>query len=196
MNTSLLHLLAKNWWLFLLRGIAAIVFGILAFMWPALTLVTLVLLFGAYALVDGVFALIAAFRRGEGVPRGWLVLTGLLGLAAAATTLFYPGFTALALVLFIGSWSIVRGVFEIVGAIQLRKEITGEWLLILSGLMSILFGVIVFIAPGAGALALVWLIAIYSIVFGALLTGLAFRVRRYRSDESRETDFPAHSHPA
>ena len=196
-DPTLANLLGRNWWLILLRGIAAILFGFLAFAWPGATLITLIAFFGAYVLIDGVLALVAAFRGGTGVSRGWLIFTGLLGIAAAIGTVIYPGVTALVLVLFIGSWSVVRGVFEIVGAIQLRKEIKGEWLLILSGIMSIVFGAIVWLMPGPGALAIVWLIGAYSIAFGAVLTALAFRVRRHRITESEEPSLHASPpHPA
>ena len=130
----MLHALAKSWWLLLLRGIAAIIFGILAFVWPGLTLVTLVLLYGAFALVDGVISLIAAFTgSAKPVPTWWLVVVGLLGIAAGIVTFAWPGITAILLVLFIGAWALVHGIFEIIGAIQLRKEIDNEWMLILGG---------------------------------------------------------------
>lgn len=193
-DPTLANLLGRNWWLILLRGVAAILFGFLAFAWPGATIVTLVAFFGAYVLIDGILALVAAFRGGTGVSRGWLIFTGVLGIAAAIGTVFYPGLTALALVLFIGSWSVVRGVFEIIGAIQLRKEIRGEWLLILSGIMSILFGTIVWLMPGPGALAIVWLIGANSIAFGVVLTALAFRVRRHLTREAEEPHL--HARPA
>ena len=177
----MLHALAKNWWLLLLRGIAAIVFGLLAFVWPGLTLVTLVLFYGAFALVDGVIALVAAFSGGaKPVPTWWLVVIGLLGIAAGIVTFAMPGITAVLLILFIGAWALVHGIFEIIGAIQLRKEIDNEWMLILSGVVSVLFGLIVLIAPGAGALGLVWAIAAYSIVFGISFVALALRLRNHR----------------
>jgi uncharacterized membrane protein HdeD (DUF308 family) len=176
-----LDTLARNWWVLLLRGIAAIVFGVLAFIWPGLTLVTLVLLYGAFALVDGVLALISAFTGGaRPAPSWWLVVVGLLGIGAGIVTFLWPGLTAVLLVLFIGAWAIVRGIFEIVGAVKLRKEIDNEWMLILGGVLSVLFGLFVFIAPGAGALALIWVIAAWSIVLGALFVGLALKVRRHR----------------
>jgi uncharacterized membrane protein HdeD (DUF308 family) len=177
----MLHSLAKNWWLVLLRGIAAIVFGMLAFERTGLTLFVLITLWGAYALADGVFALVAATRGGGGVvPRWWLVIAGLLGIVAGLVTFFAPGMTALALITVIGVWAVVRGVFEIVGAIQLRKEIDNEWLLIASGIFSVIFGMMVLAAPGAGALALVWVIGAYSIVFGVMLVALSLRLRRHR----------------
>jgi uncharacterized membrane protein HdeD (DUF308 family) len=176
----MLHALAKGWWLLLLRGIAAIAFGVLAFLWPGLTLVTLVLLYGAFALVDGVLSLVAAFTgSAKPVPTWWLVVVGLLGIAAGAVTFLWPGITAVLLVLFIGAWALVHGIFEIIGAIQLRKEIDNEWMLILGGVLSVLFGAIILIAPGAGALGLVWAIAAYSIVFGITFIGLSLRLRKH-----------------
>ena len=181
-HASLLQELTKNWWLLLLRGIATIAFGVLAFIWPGLTLLTLVILYGAFALVDGILALAGAFTgRGEAVPRWWLVLTGLLGIAVGLLTFFWPGITALVLVLFIGVWAIIRGVMEIAAAIQLRKEIEGEWLLILLGVLSVLFGLGVLLFPGAGALALIWVIAIYAVAIGMVEIMLAFRLRAHNS---------------
>lgn len=177
----MLHALAKNWWLLLLRGIASIVFGVLAFAWPGLTLVTLVLFYGAFALVDGVIALVAAFSGGaKPAPTWWLVVVGLLGIAAGIATFLMPGITALLLIIFMGAWALVHGIFEIVGAIQLRKEIDNEWMLILSGIVSVLFGLIVLIAPGAGALGLIWAIAAYSIVFGITFIALALRLKKHK----------------
>jgi uncharacterized membrane protein HdeD (DUF308 family) len=175
----MLHALAKCWWLLLLRGIAAILFGVLAFAWPGLTLVTLVLLYGAFALVDGVISLIAAFSgSAKPVPTWWLVVVGVLGIAAGVVTFVWPGITAILLILFIGAWAFVHGIFEIIGAIQLRKEIDNEWMLILGGVLSVAFGLIVLFAPGAGALALIWVIAAYSIIFGITFVALALRLRK------------------
>jgi len=172
----LLHALVKNWWLFLIRGIAAIAFGVLAFMWPGLTLATLVLLYGAFALVDGVAAVIAAIRGGVPAPRWWLALVGLCGIIVGVLTFAWPGITALVLLIFIAAWAIVMGLFEIVGAIRLRKEIDNEWMLILGGAVSVLFGILLLVQPGAGALALVWIIAFYAILFGILNIAFAFRL--------------------
>jgi uncharacterized membrane protein HdeD (DUF308 family) len=172
--------IAKSWWLLCLRGIAAIVFGILVFISPGLTLVTLVLFYGAFALVDGALSLWAAFRGGvKLLPTWWLFLAGIAGIAAGLLTFLWPGMTAVLLVLFIGAWAFVHGVSQIIGAIQLRKELN-EWTLILSsGIISVLFGAIMLIAPGAGALALAWMIAAYSIVFGIIFIALSFRLRKY-----------------
>lgn len=177
---SLFNLLGRAWWLVLLRGLAAVVFGVLAFLWPHITLLTFVILYAVYAISDGIFALAAAVRGGGG-PRWWLILVGVIGLAAGALALIWPGITALLLIMVIGAASIVRGLFEIVGAIQLRKVIANEWLLVLSGAVSVLFGVAVMVAPQAGALALIWLIAIWAVVFGVLTVGFGLRLRRLKS---------------
>jgi uncharacterized membrane protein HdeD (DUF308 family) len=179
-DRPMLNALAKCWWLLLLRGLAAILFGVLAFVWPGMTLVTLVLLYGAFALVDGVLSLIAAFSgSAKPVPTWWLVVVGIIGIAAGIVTFLWPGITAILLVLFIGAWALVHGIFEIIGAIQLRKEIDNEWMLILGGALSVLFGVVVLIAPGAGALGLIWAIAAYSILFGITFIALALCLRRH-----------------
>jgi uncharacterized membrane protein HdeD (DUF308 family) len=181
LGRPMLHALADRWWLLLLRGIAAILFGILAFIWPGLTLVTLVLMFGAFALVDGAIVLGAAFSgAAKPVPTWWLILVGLLGIAAGIVTFLWPGMSAILLVVFIGAWAVAHGIFEIIGAIQLRKEIENEWMLILGGIISVIFGIIVLIAPGAGALALVWWIAIYSIVFGVMFVAFSLRLRNHQ----------------
>jgi uncharacterized membrane protein HdeD (DUF308 family) len=175
----LVHALAKNWWLLLLRGIAAIIFGVLAFAWPGITLLTLILLFGAYALADGVLAIIAAITGGAPAPRWWLAIVGLLGIGAGLLTFLMPGVTAIVLLFFIASWAIATGVFQIIGAIQLRKEIDNEWLLILGGVISVLFGIGILMAPGAGALALLWVIGIYAVVEGVVFVALAFRLKKH-----------------
>jgi uncharacterized membrane protein HdeD (DUF308 family) len=173
----LVHALAENWWLLLLRGIAAIIFGVLAFAWPGITLLTLILFYGAYALADGVLAIIAAIAGGA-PPRWWLAIVGLLGIAAGLLTFLMPSLSALVLLFFIAGWAMATGVLQIIGAIQLRKEIDNEWLLILGGVISVLFGIGMISAPGAGALALVWVIGTYVVIMGGLLVALAFRLRK------------------
>jgi uncharacterized membrane protein HdeD (DUF308 family) len=178
----MIETLTKNWWVLAVRGALAVLFGLLALIWPGITVLALVLLFGAYALVDGVLALYTAlFDRGRlgGRGAGWLVLEGVAGVLAAIGAFVWPGITALVLLYLIAAWALVTGVAEIVAAIRLRREIEGEWLLILSGALSILFGVLAFLFPRAGALALVWLIAAYAIAFGVVMVILAFRLRRY-----------------
>jgi len=179
MDTSLLHSLSRNWGWILLRGVLAILFGLAAFAWPLLTLKVLILLYGAYVLADGIMAIVAAMQGGELAPRWWLAVVGVLGVAAGVILFLRPGFGGFALLMIIGIMAIVRGIFEIVGAISVRKQITGEWLLILGGIASILFGLVVLIFPGAGALAMVWLIAAYSVTIGILFCALAFRLRSH-----------------
>jgi len=175
----LLHALAKNWWLLLLRGIAGIVFGVLAFAWPGLTLLTLILFYGAYALVDGVIAIITAITGGAPAGRWWLALVGVLGIAVGLFTFMLPGMTTLILLYTIAGWAVAIGVLQIIGAIRLRKEIDNEWLLILSGVISVLFGLAIVYNPGAGALGLVWVIAMYAIIAGVLYIGLALRLKKH-----------------
>ena len=181
--SPMLHALATNWWLMLLRGLAAIGFGVLAFAWPGKTLLVLLIFFAAYMLVDGVLALAAAVAgRGTSMMQTWwLVITGLLGIGAGVLTYFWPGVTALILIMFMGAWALVQGLFQIIGAIQLRKEIDDEWLLVASGAVSMLFGIAVLVSPGAGALALVWVVAVYAILFGGLMVAFSLRLRKYRS---------------
>ena len=172
--------LAKYWWVFLLRGIFGVLFGVLAFVLPGLTLATLVLVWGAYAFADGIFSLWSAASGSAHGDDRWLVgLQGIIGLAAGIITLIMPGATAIGLLIAIAAWSLVVGVLQIAAAIKLRKEIEGEFWLILSGLISIAFGVFLVARPGAGALSVLWVIATYAIVFGAILIVLAFRVRSF-----------------
>ncbi len=165
-----------HWWAFALRGVAAVIFGILAFAWPGVTLAVLVLLWGAYALVDGILALASAFRTGQD-HRWALLIEGIVGIAAGIATFVWPGLTALVLVYIIAFWALITGVLEIVAALRLRKVIHNEFWLVLSGALSLIFGVVLIAAPGAGALALVWVIGAYAVLFGIVLLALAFRLR-------------------
>ena len=167
----------SSWWALVLRGLAAIAFGVLAFVWPQITLTALVFLWGAYALVDGAFAIAAGVKSHGDNKRWWvLLLEGILGVAAGLVAFLVPGITALALLVLIAAWAMVTGAFEIAAAIQLRKHIKGEWLLALAGVASVLFALALLFNPAAGALALVWLIGAYSIVFGVLLIVLGIRL--------------------
>jgi len=185
--SATLRAIAENWWLMLLRGIAAVAFGILALIWPGTTLLTLLVLFGAYAIVDGLLALGAAFGRGRSSGSSWwLAIAGGLGIVAGLATFLWPGVTAILLLLFIGAWTLMRGLMEIAGAIQMRHETEDAWLLALDGVISVIFGVSVLVFPGAGALALIWIIAAYAIVSEGLLIMLSLRVRLHRSGRDGE----------
>jgi uncharacterized membrane protein HdeD (DUF308 family) len=174
----MLHNLARNWWALALRGLVAVIFGLLTFFLPGITLITLILLFGAYALVDGIFNIIAFLRVAS---HHWaLLIEGLIGIIAGILTFTWPTITALALLYVIAFWAIFTGIFEIIAGIRLRKVITNEWLLLLMGILSFLFGMFVLIAPGAGALAIVLWIGAYALVFGIILLVLAFRLRGHR----------------
>jgi uncharacterized membrane protein HdeD (DUF308 family) len=174
----MLHTLTANWWALALRGLVAVLFGLLTFFVPGITLVTLVLLFGAYALVDGVFNVIAFFRVAS---HQWaLLIEGVVGIVAGAITFAWPAITALALLYVIAFWAILTGIFEIVAGIRLRKAIANEWLLLLMGVLSLLFGFLILFAPGTGALAIILWIGAYALVFGIFLLALAFRLRGHR----------------
>jgi uncharacterized membrane protein HdeD (DUF308 family) len=170
--------LTRSWWLLALRGIAAIIFGIVAWAWPGLTLAALVIVFGAYALVDGAFSVgsvIATRDRPANWP--WLLLQGILGIIVGIGVIAWPDIGALSLLYVIAAWAIVTGVMQMIAAIELRREIEGEFWLGLGGLASVVFGILAFIFPGAGAVAVVWMIGIYAIIFGAAELALAFRLR-------------------
>ena len=174
----MLHTLARNWWALALRGLAAVLFGLLTFFVPGITLVTLVLLFGAYAMVDGIFNVIAFFRV---LSHHWaLLIEGLIGIAAGIVTFAWPAITAIALLYVIAFWAIFTGIFEIIAGIRLRKAIRNEWLLLLIGVLSLLFGILILLAPGAGALAIILWIGAYALLFGVVLLALAFRLRGHQ----------------
>ncbi len=174
----MLETLKRGWWLLVLRGVCAVLFGVLAFAWPGLTAEALVLLFGAYALANGIFTLGLAIRAPKGTPgTGTLVLLGLLGAAAGILTFFYPGVTALSLLWVVAFWAILTGAFEIAAAIQLRKQLSNEWALILSGILSVVFGGLVIARPNAGVLSILWLIGTYAILYGVMLLTIAIKLR-------------------
>jgi len=173
-----LETLKRGWWLLVLRGIFAVAFGILAFVKPNITLAALVLVFGAYALINGIFMLGVGLRAPKGTPgKGTLVFLGLVGVAAGILTFVYPNITALSLLVVIAWWAILTGIFEIAAAVKLRKELTNEWVMILSGALSVAFGVLLIAKPNAGALSIIWLIGIYAVLYGILLLALAFRLK-------------------
>jgi uncharacterized membrane protein HdeD (DUF308 family) len=174
----MLGLVARDWWVFAIRGIAALLFGILAFIWPETTLTVLVFLFGAYVLVDGV-ALLVALVRGEAVARrhAWAVgVTGVLGIIAGVITFAWPGLTALSLLCLVAFWAITTGTFQIIAAVALRRELRGEFWMALGGVASIVFGALLIAFPGEGLISLVWFVGIWSVVFGTSSLGLAHRL--------------------
>jgi uncharacterized membrane protein HdeD (DUF308 family) len=172
--------LMKSWWILALRGVFAILFGVLAFFWPGITLLTLVALFAAYALLGGVASIVGALANRQRDDDWWMpLLIGLVGVGAAVISVLHPGLTALVFVLLVGAHALVTGMLDIAFAIRLRKLIHDEWLLILSGVASIVFGALVFLFPSAGALALIWLISLYAVLTGALMLGLSLRLRAH-----------------
>jgi uncharacterized membrane protein HdeD (DUF308 family) len=178
----MLHLLARYWWALALRGVFAVLFGLLTFFMPGITLLTLVLLFGAYVLLDGIFDIVAAIRSPS---HHWaLILEGIVGIIAGILTFTWPGITAMVLLYLVAFWAIFTGVLEIVAGIRLREVLTGEIWLILMGVLSLLFGLFILIFPGAGALALLFWIGAYALVFGFMLIVLAFRLRGFRELEA------------
>jgi uncharacterized membrane protein HdeD (DUF308 family) len=171
-----LPLLAGNWWALLLRGIAAALFGLAALFWPGMTIFVLIIFFGAYALVDGILALVAGIRGSEGSR--WLLLAeGALGVLAGLAALLWPGMTALLLLFVISAWAIFTGLLKVIMAIAFRREVENAWLMGLSGVLSVLFGVILAVLPAAGLLSLVWLVGIYALIFGVALIVLGLRAR-------------------
>lgn len=170
--------ISKAWRGIFLRGLAAIAFAVVAFAWPAISLMSLIFLYGAYALVDGAASLGAGFTTAKGSQRLWSILGGLVSVAAGVFAFAAPGLTGITLVMLIGAWSVVRGVTEIAAGISLRKIIPNEWLLILGGLVSIALGAVLCAMPAGGALALLWWIAAWALLFGVILVVCALRIRR------------------
>jgi len=174
----MLRVLSRYWWLIALRGAFAIIFGTLAFVWPVLTLGALIILFGAYALVDGISTIIAGVSDRHTNNRWWaLLVEGVVGIAAGIVAFIWPNLTAVLLLYFIAVWALFTGVFEIIAAIRLRQELENEWVLGLTGVLSILLGLILVVNPRAGAVALIWIIGSYAVIFGGLLLYLSIKLR-------------------
>jgi uncharacterized membrane protein HdeD (DUF308 family) len=152
---------------------------VLAVIWPSVTLLTLVLLYGFFALTDGVLAIVGAIRGSEYASRWWLAIVGILGIAAGAVTLLWPGISSMVLMLCIAVWAIATGIMQIIGAISMRNAIDDEWLLVASGALSTIFGILLLTRPSAGVLALVFFISAYAIAYGAILIMLALKLRTY-----------------
>jgi uncharacterized membrane protein HdeD (DUF308 family) len=187
----MLETLSRYWWAVAVRGAAAVVFGLAALVWPGITLFVLVALFGAFALVDGAVTLGTALIRNRDRPdsrgssRGWLLAQGVAGILIGMLTFAWPDVTAVALLWLIAAWAVATGVLEILTAVRLRRELRHEWLLALSGALSVVFGILLIAWPAAGALAVVTIIGIYGIVFGVSLVALGIRMRRVRAGQPR-----------
>jgi len=189
----MLNVYTHNWWALALRGLAAVIFGVLAFVMPIATWTALVLLFGVYALVNGIFAIIGGIRAPKDYKRWWaLLILGIFSVIAGVLAFIMPDVTSLALLVMIASWAMATGIFEVVAAIQMRKYITGEWLMALSGILSVVFGVLLLINPFAGMLAIVWIVGIYALMFGILMLILGFKLRGLE----HSTHHPGTPHPA
>ncbi len=180
----MLDVLTQKWWAVALRGIIAIVFGIVALASPGATLVSLAVVFGAYALVSGVFAIIAAFGS-RGRDAVWYVLDGILGIAVGLAAMFFPTVAAQVLVILVGLWAILTGIFEVIAGFEL--PIKRDWLLVIAGIVSIVFGVLLIVYPATGALAITWLIGIYALVFGVSMLAFGIRLRGMRGSLVAQT---------
>jgi uncharacterized membrane protein HdeD (DUF308 family) len=184
----MLALIARDWWVFAIRGVAAILFGVLAFVWPETTLVVLTILFGAYVLVDGA-ALLIALARGDRLARrhAWAVgIMGVLGIVAGVATFIWPSVTAMSLLYIVAIWAIATGFFQLVSAIALRRELDDELWMAIGGVASMVFGGLLVAFPGEGLISLVWLVGLWAVVFGVSSLGLAHRLQRIDSQlESR-----------
>src|SRR5437660_2207953 len=178
----LIETLKRHWWVPVISGIAAIVFGVIAFAYPGLTVAMLVLFFGAWVLVDGVFRVVGAIgHRSSDKEWGFDLIIGLVGIIIGLLTFHAPQITALALIIYIAAWALMIGATEIATAIKLRREIKGEWFLVLMGLLSIAFAALLLWNPIAGAAAVIWLIAWYAVVLGILGMFFGFRLRSLRT---------------
>ena len=177
--------LLRNWWIPVVRGVLGILFGFLVFAYTRTAIQVFVYLFGIYALLDGVIALALAFDVSRG--RGWLVLSGIAGIAAGILTFIYPSITAVVLVYIVAAWAVITGIFEIVAAFEWRQVLSDTWMLGLAGVLSIILGVLLFSSPSAGLLAWAWLIAIYAIVYGVLYIAAGIRLRSLQPSQTAST---------
>ena len=179
-ESRLAMILRRGWWRLLVRGLVAIAFGIFTWFRPGISLAALVLVFGVYCTADGILGVWTAIAGRKDNAYWWaLLLAGLVGVGVGVVTFARPGLTAVALLIYIAVWAIAKGVLEIATAIRLRKEIQGEWLLVVGGVASVAFGALLLARPGAGAVAVLWLIASYAVVFGVLLVLLALKARSF-----------------
>lgn len=177
----MLNVLASNWWTILLRGILAILFGLLALFWPEISISVLILLFGIFAIADGMFSIISELRRYGERARWWvLVFEGLAGMAIGVVAVIWPQITAVVFIYLVASWGLITGVLEILAAIRLRDVLEGEWILAVTGLLSIALGILFVLFPNASLVAMIWILGMYAILFGILLIVLSFRLRNWK----------------
>ncbi|WP_239352044.1 HdeD family acid-resistance protein [Snodgrassella communis] len=179
-RNPLIDLLSENWWMVLIRGGAALIFGLLTWFYPFVSILIMVMFFGVYALIDGVLGVVIAINGRRTHQDWWLMLIwGMVSILAGIMTFFVPGITWLVLITFIAIWSLVSGILQIIAAIRLRKSIHGEGWMIVAGMLSVLVGIILFVNPVQGGIALTWVIGIYAALFGVMNIALAFRLRRF-----------------
>ncbi|SCB89449.1 MULTISPECIES: HdeD family acid-resistance protein [Snodgrassella] len=179
-RNPLVDLLSENWWMVLIRGGAALIFGLLTWFYPFISILIMVMFFGVYVLIDGVLGVVIAINGRRTHQDWWLMLIwGMVSILAGIMTFFVPGITWLVLITFIAIWSLVSGILQIIAAIRLRKSIRGEGWMIVAGMLSVLVGIILFVNPVQGGIALTWVIGVYAALFGVMNIALAFRLRRF-----------------
>jgi uncharacterized membrane protein HdeD (DUF308 family) len=172
--------LTRNWWMIVVRGILAILFGLIAFFWPDLTFLLLILTFGAYAIVDGIFAMLTGVASSRYSSRWWVfLLEGIVSLAAGMISILQPGLAGFVLIAVIAAWAILTGAFEIAAAVRLRREITNEWMLAFAGFVSIVLGAVLFFQPATAGIVITLMIGTYALIFGVLLVILGLRLRKW-----------------
>ena len=182
----MIEMVVNKWWVFLLRGLAAIVFGVLAVVWPRITIQVLLILFGTYVLLDGIFSLVAGIVSIRLNKQWWeMIISGVLGIAIGVLTFVWPNITGLVLLYFIAAWAVVIGIMDILIAIQLRREIEGERFMFLDGIFSLVIGVLLFFFPGTGALAAAWLIGLFAVAVGIIFIILSLRLRKFARNLER-----------
>src|SRR5450432_984594 len=176
MSGTGVQVVRRNWWLLAVRGLLSIILGLIVLFLPGIALLALVYVFAAYMLIDGIMAVVTSIRERGMLNRwGWILFEGVLGIVAGLIAFFYPGITALILLYLVAAWAIITGIMEIVTAFIIRDMVSWEWLLALAGVVSVLFGIILFIHPGAGLLSILWLVGVYSIIFGITFIVRAFQ---------------------
>ena len=187
--------LARNWWSILIRGLLGILIGIMTFLWPAITIAALVILFGVYALIDGAFNLVGAANAAQAHERwGILIFSGIIGIIAGLITFFWPAITAFALIYLIAAWAVITGILEVVAAVKLRQQIQHEWLLALSGAASLIFGLLIAFAPIAGAVVIALWVGIYAFLSGIIYVALAFKLRSWERHHLSGGTIPMPAH--